>query len=70
MAVATDAARADTVPNLLARHAVLDAGRPAGRDNLETLRASLFALRLQCELMMLRAVRGSTFAKRWAERVS
>ena len=68
--MATDAARADTFPNLLARHAFLDAGRPAGRDNLETLRASLFALRLQCELMMLRAVRGSTFAKRWAERVS
>jgi hypothetical protein len=71
MAVATDAARADTFSNLLARHASLDAGRPAGRDdNLETLRASLFALRLQCELMMSRAVRGSTFAKRWAEQVS
>lgn len=66
--MATDAARADTFPNLLARHASLDAGRPADRDNLETLPASRFALRLRCELM-LRAVRGATFAKRWAEQV-
>ncbi|MGZ3328584.1 MAG: hypothetical protein ACXU85_15620 [Xanthobacteraceae bacterium] len=68
--MATDAARADMFPNLLARHASLDAGRPVGRDNLETLRASRFALRLQCELMMLRAVCWSTVAKRWAEQVS
>jgi hypothetical protein len=70
MAVATDAARADTFPNLLVRHASLDAGRPADRDNLETLPASRFALRLRCELMMLRAVCWSTVAKRWAEQVS
>jgi hypothetical protein len=68
MAVATDAARADTFLTLLTRHAFPQAGLPADRaDNFETMRDSggLFALRLQCELMMPRAGRRSSLSEQF-----
>jgi hypothetical protein len=69
--VATDAARADTFSNVLARNALRHAGQSVD-DNLNMLRDSgeMVASRLWYHLAMWRGVRAFNLANRCSERPS
>jgi hypothetical protein len=69
--VATDAARADTLSNVLTRNALLHAGQSVD-ENLNTPRDSgeIVASRLWYQLAMWRDVRAFNLANRCSERPS